>query len=121
VVGLTEQTAKLCGSWELAQSAGWALPHENICWVSERHNILVRDERGRLHSASGPACAYPDEWAIYAWHGIRVPQHVIEAPGAITIKMIDGEANQEVRRVMIERYGYERYAGTSKVVHEDAT
>ena len=72
-VGLTEQTEKLSGLWMLAKSAGWALPHQNICWVSERHNILERDERGRLHSMSGPACAYPDGWGIYAVHGVPRP------------------------------------------------
>ena len=40
VTGLVDQTSKLSGLWELAHSAGWALPHENICWVSERHHIL---------------------------------------------------------------------------------
>jgi hypothetical protein len=119
VTNLTEQTAKLSGLWELAQSAGWALPHQKICWVSERHHILNRNERGRLHSASGPACAYPDGWAIYAWHGVRVPQWIIEQPETITTAKIDAEANAEVRRVMIERYGYERYVSRAKVTHED--
>lgn len=76
VVGLVEETDKLSGLWELAQSAGWALPHQNICWVSERPNILHRDDRGRLHCDTGPAVAYPDGWAIYAAHGVRVPGDV---------------------------------------------
>ena len=104
VCALTEQTRKLNGLWELSQSAGWALPHKNICWVSERHNILTRDDRGRLHSLSGPACAYPDGWAIYAFHGVRVPQFVIERPREISVATIEKEANAEIRRVMIERY-----------------
>jgi hypothetical protein len=73
VAGLTEETAELSGSWELAQSAGWVLPHQNICWVAERHNILARDYTGRLHCETGPACAYPDGWEIYARHGVRAP------------------------------------------------
>jgi hypothetical protein len=80
VLHLTSQTARLSGLCELAQSAGWALPHENICWVSERHHLLARDDRGRLHALDGPACAYPDGWAIYAVHGVRVPGYVIERP-----------------------------------------
>ena len=108
-VGLTNQTEKLTGLWNLSQSAGWAIPHKEICWVSERHNILMRDERGRLHSVSGPACAYPDGWAIYAVHGVRVPEYVIERPEEITIAKIRDEKNAEVRRVMIERYGEAKY------------
>ena len=104
VVGLVEETDKLSGLWELVQSAGWALPHQNICWVSERPNILHRDDRGRLHCDAGPAVAFPDGWAIYAAHGVRVPRDVIERPDAITTAGIDSERNAEIRRVMIERY-----------------
>ena len=78
VLGLQRQTKKLTGLWSLAEAAGWALPHKNICWVSERHHILQRDGRGRLHSLVGPACAFPDGWAIYAVNGVRVPAHWVE-------------------------------------------
>ena len=107
--GLQSQTDKLIGLTEYSKNAGWFLPHQNICWVSERHNILRRDERGRVHDISGPAIMYPDGWAIYAWHGIRVPRWVIEQPQEISDLNIDSEANAEVRRVMLERYGLDRY------------
>jgi hypothetical protein len=117
---LTEQTKNLDGLWQLSKSAGWAIPHKEICWVSERHSILVRDERGRLHNLAGPACAYPDGWAIYAVHGVRVPAYIIESPHEITIEKIDAEANAEVRRVMIDRFGPKRYLEESgaKIVQE---
>ena len=106
---LVEQTEKLEGLWLLAKSAGWMLPHENICWVSERHNILERDERGLLHNLTGPACAYPDGWAIYAVHGVRVPSDIIEDRSTITVARIEAETNAEIRRVMIDLYGSKRY------------
>jgi hypothetical protein len=114
--GLTAQTDKLKGLWMLAKSAGWAIPHENICWVSERHNILERDERGRLHSISGPACAYPDGWGIYAVHGVLVPAGIIEDRASITVTRIEAEANSEVRRVMIDLYGPKRYLSDSGAI-----
>jgi hypothetical protein len=104
VLGLTVQTECLSGLWELAQSAGWAVPHQNICWVSERYNVLKRDESGLLHSLSGPACAYPDGWAIYVIHGVRVPAFVVERPDEITVEKIDKEDDAEIRSVMVERY-----------------
>jgi hypothetical protein len=129
VVGLTEQTEKLSGLWELAQSAGWALPHRDICWVSERHHVLSRDDDGLLHSLTGPACAYPDGWAIYAIHGVRVPQDVIERPQEIDVARIHNESNAEVRRIMIERYrhgeeingaaAFLRDAGAERLDHEE--
>ena len=40
VCGLADETEPLVGLFELAKSAGWALPHRDICWVSERHDIV---------------------------------------------------------------------------------
>ncbi len=122
VAGLNQQTEKLSGLWLLCKSSGWALPHQKICWISERHHILIRDERGRLHSLAGPACAYPDGWAIYAIHGVRVPRYVVEHPQEITVEKIKVESNVEVRRVMIERYGEDRYitdSGMKAVSHDE--
>jgi hypothetical protein len=104
VLGLTAETRKMSGLWELAQSAGWALPHRTICWVSERHNVLKRNEPGQMHSLTGPAFAWPDGFAIYAVHGVHVPPYVVERPEEITVERINSEDNAEVRRVMIERY-----------------
>lgn len=104
VLGLTAETEKLSGHWELAQSAGPVLPHQNICWISERRHILACDDDGLLHSLAGPACAYPDGFAIHAIHGVRVPAFVVGRPHEITVAKIDDEENAEVRRVMIERY-----------------
>lgn len=121
VVGLKPQTEKLAGLWQLAQSAGWVLPHQEICWISERHHVLSRDEQGRLHSLSGPSVAYPDGWKIYAVHGVRVPEYIIERPHEITTRKIDTENNAEIRRVMVERYGTDRYVMDSgaKPIHAD--
>jgi hypothetical protein len=118
-VGLVDETSKLSGLWELAQSAGWAAPYRNMCWVSERHCILACDEEGRLHSFVGPACAWPDGFAIYAVHGVRVPRYVIEAPQKISVEQIGGEENAEVRRVMMYRYRHgEEVSGTAAFMRD---
>jgi hypothetical protein len=121
VCGLKSETEKLEGLWLQAKNAGWYLPHEKICWISERHHILERDERGRLHCLTGPAVAYPDGWEIYAVHGVRVPEYVVTTPESITVEIIEKESNAEVRRIMIERYGLERYMQDcgATVIHSD--
>jgi hypothetical protein len=101
---LTDLVAPLAGLSELAKSAGWVLPHKGVCWVSERHRVLGRDERGQLHCETGPAVKYPDGWSIYAWHGIRVPADAIETPARqITLDRVLNERNAEVARVLMRR------------------
>ena len=121
VVGLAGETDRATGLMDLARCAGWAIPHERVCWISERHHILRRDDRGRIHCEDGPAIAYPDGWAIYAVHGVRVPEYVIERPEEISPAKIDGEKNSEIRRVMLDRFGPGRYlrdTGT-QAIHSD--
>ena len=105
----------------IAKNAGWFLPHEKICWVSERHTRVSKDIDGRLHNETGPSIAYPDGWSLYYWHGVSVTQQIVEAPETITVEQIEKEANAEVRRVMIERYGQARYLSDSGAVaiHQD--
>ena len=68
------------------------------------------------------AIEYPDGWGVYAWHGVRVPERVIRAPHSLTGQDILDERNAEVRRVMIERVGYERFLALSgaREIHADA-
>ena len=121
VCGLTEETGKLVGLLELAQSAGWWLPCEHICWVSERPNALHLDTQNRLHNEEGPAMAYPDGFRIYAVHGTRIPDYIIEQPDKITPQEIQSESNAEVRRVMLSKFGEDRYleAIGAEAIHQD--
>ena len=102
-------------------SAGWWWPHRDFVMVRNRPNAINRDDQGRLHSVAGPAIRWRDGWALYFVHGIRVPTTVVESPETLTIHDIQGEQNVEVRRVMIERFGHERYIRESgaKLVHRD--
>jgi len=111
------------------ESAYWWFPQKEFVMVSERpsviHRELVRSRDGnshhRLHCATGPACGFRDGWGVWAWHGVRVPQHVIERPEQIAINEIWKEQNVEVRRVMMERYGLSRFLVDSgaKRISED--
>jgi hypothetical protein len=121
VNGLVAETDKFAGIDALARSAGWAIPHSNICWVSERHNVLVRDEQSRLHNAGGPAVAFPDGWAIYAWHGVRVPQEWIMRPDELTPETVLRAPNLEHRRAGIEMLGWDRMLGqlNARIIDQD--
>jgi len=96
--------------WERLVLEGAAfVMHEEFCFVSDFPERLEFDDRNRLHSTEGPAIKWRDGWSVYYWHGTPVPAKIIESPELITIESINYEHNQEVRRVMIERYGAGRY------------
>jgi hypothetical protein len=50
-----------------------------------------------------------------------VPEHIVLEPSRITVEEIEKEANVEVRRVMIDKYGQSRYITDSGAieVHKD--
>jgi len=88
---------------------GWCWLYPDVAVVTERPTTLRLDEVGRLHSADGPALLYPDGFSAWCWHGVRVPSQVISSPHTLTVEQIKGEANAEVRRIMVERYGQAKY------------
>jgi hypothetical protein len=108
VLGLKQETEPLRGMWEIAQAANWWLPCADACFICERPKVYL-DERQRLHRDDGAAVEYPDGWSVYVWHGVRVPEHVILKPDEMAAQAIQHERNAEVRRVMLERFGEERY------------
>ena len=103
---------------ETMQSACWWWPHSQYIMVSERprciHRELTQPDqlRGvgshRLHCADGPAMAWPDGFAMWAWHGVRVTEQIICTPDTLTPEQIAKERNAQVRQVMVERLGIER-------------
>ncbi|WP_202638481.1 DUF6745 domain-containing protein [Bailinhaonella thermotolerans] len=94
---------------EVAASAGWWWPFERVALVCERPVELHRDEAGRLHRGDGPAMAFPDGFALHAWRGMPVPAGFGETMGSLTVGAIRAETNAELRRVMLEHFGYQRY------------
>lgn len=109
----SEQMSLLSGWANLARSVFWWYPFEHICFVCDRPQHIRRDQRGRLHSLDGSAVAFADGYAMYAVHGVRVPAMVIEQPECITLDMLEAERNVEVRRVLIDCYGKDRYVRDS--------
>lgn len=111
----------LDGLMQVARSAGWWWPFEHLVVLTERPVTLRQDVQGRLHAADGPAIAYADGFAVWAWHGVAVPRQVIEQPEQLTVGQIHNEPNAAVRQVMVERYGpdsYLRHASAERISHD---
>ncbi|MFF5932705.1 DUF6745 domain-containing protein [Streptomyces sp. NPDC012508] len=104
---------RLAGLAAVAAHAGWWWPYEKVAVVCERPVELHRDEAGRLDRGDGPALAFRDGFALYAWRGMPVPAEFLAGLGGLTPERIRAEENAELRRVMLEYYGYERYLAES--------
>lgn len=118
-----ERGDRLTGLAEVARNAGWWWPYENAVVISERPDVLHRDEAGRLDHGEGPALAYGDGFALHAWRGMPVPAAFLAELPSLTPERIRAEENAELRRVMLEYYGYDRYLTESgaEPVHRDET
>jgi len=93
---------------DAAVHGGPRIMHPDFCMVSDRPERLLVDDQHRPHCADGPSHRWRDGWCLYHWHGVRVPRRVIEQPDSLTAAVILGERDVEVRRVMLERAGFDR-------------
>ena len=94
--------------------------HPDFCLVCGPPERLFADEQGRPHCSDGPFCSWSDGSALYAIHGVPVAARVVERPETMTVAEIDAQQNAEVRRVMIERFGCDRYLRESGAEAVDA-
>jgi hypothetical protein len=85
-----------------------------LCWMTPGEALVdlrpaARFAGGRLHCEDGPALAWPGGPRVYFWRGVHVPAKVVLSPLELTAQDIVSEGDVEVRRVMLERYGAERF------------
>lgn len=117
VCGLEHQVKKLSGIFKISKNAGWWLPHEKICWVSERPCLIKQDSRWNLHNYDGPALTYPDGWSIYAFHGVHVPEkYALTSSDEINIDEVLKEPSSEVRMAVLGKTGLSKALG--KIDHQ---
>lgn len=103
----------------IAKNAFWFYPFKGICFVCDRPTFIGMDAEWRLHAIDRPAIEFSDGWKLYYVHGVEVPEFVIKNPEKITTQLIDDEKNAEVRRVMLEIYGVDRYLRDITPIHQD--
>lgn len=106
---------------DVSESCGWWWPMEGACVVCERPKICKVDDSGQIHNEEGPAWEYRDGFKAYAIHGTVVPEKVVMNPKDLTMDEINGETNTEVQRIMVDRFGPEKYleATGAELLDED--
>ena len=105
---------RLSGLQEVASSASWWIPCSDICWISERPNLLVRNDAGRLHCDSGAALSYPDGWNLWVIDGMTVDEQIVMQPETQATTQIDSDNNADRRSIRISRFGWPRYLKESR-------
>ncbi len=105
----------------ISKNCGWFFPGEEIAICSERPTIINMDDKDRLHSFTEPAIGFADGWNEYAIRGVSVPEMFVKDPASIRVDMITEEKNAEIKRIMVDLFGHERYIKESgaSLIHED--
>lgn len=107
IIGLRLSTHAAYGSWEHAAiHGGFRVMHEKFCLVSDFPEILRTDEQHRPHCETGPSHRWRDGWALYHWHGTRIPAAWIEDRASLTPLAALGQRNTELRRAACEILGW---------------
>jgi hypothetical protein len=119
--GTRHLVEQLDGLVALARTAGWCIPCRDVCYVSERHNVLRRDDAGRMHCEDGPAVGYPDGYSLFFWHGTRVPAEWILNRESLTAAKALSWPNLEERRAACEILGWAKILRelNATVINED--
>jgi hypothetical protein len=80
--------------------------HEKFCIISDRPEILTVDKDNKPHNDNGPFCKYRDGTAMWALHGIRVPQELVETPSEkLDARDWIKEENADWRRIAFQKIG----------------
>lgn len=100
------------GFWDL-------LATERIAFVVKKPVTAVRDGRHRLHCEHGPAVTWADGYANYYLEGLSVPEDAVLRPSTLDPDEVLAEPNLEIRRVLMERLGWDPFLQRAELQHED--
>jgi hypothetical protein len=110
---------KLYPLMEICKQTGWWWAFSDLCVATKRHTEIHRDAANRLHCEDGMAIKYGDGWGLYSWHGFTIPKShhwIITDKARLNPSVIEKEANAELRRIMLEIYGFSNYLEEAKAV-----
>ena len=89
---------------------------EKVAFIIERPCRIVHRELNnelQWHCVDGPVLEWPDGQKLWAIEGFFVDEQLVMRPDTQSIEQIHNEQNLEIRRIRIERYGWENYLKNS--------
>jgi internalin A len=106
---------------QLFEDCGWIFPFENICLVCDRPLHISFDSANELHAEGEPAIAFADGYSLYFHHGVKLTEEYGKLPPDLwQAEWLLSESNAELRRVLIERIGYDRICCELQAVELDS-
>ncbi|WP_245440201.1 DUF6745 domain-containing protein [Mesorhizobium sp. Z1-4] len=112
--------------WEQASiHGGFRVMHEEFCLVSDFPEAIRIDDENRPHCEDGPSHRWRDGWALYHWHGTRIPAEWIEDRDSLTPAMALTWENVDQRAAACEILGWHKIidmqisAGKGRLIDED--
>ena len=118
--------SKLNGLWECAQWCDWFIPFKDICIISQKAKWIKTKANSRgvqvIHAEGEPAIYYCDDFKIYAYEGVRLPEKYGSLhPRNWDPKWIDEETNADIRTALLKGIGYDRWiqATGGAIIHEE--
>lgn len=110
LLGLTDYRARW--HYDLMHEVPLCMTFETTALICKERPVIKRNASGELHCENGPAVAWSDGCGQYFFDGHALGNYgrkIVEQPETITVDDIRREENEEVKRIMIERYGWGRY------------
>ena len=105
---------------QLFEECGWIFAFEKICLICDRPLHLRFDAENRLHAEGESAIAFADGYSLYFHHGVKLPEQYGKVhPDLWEAQWILDEENAELRRLLIERIGYDRICCELQAVELD--
>ena len=123
IIGLRLPEHEKYEAWEQAAiHGGYRIMHPEFCLVSDFPEFTRMDDHNRPHCADGPSHRWRDGWSLYHVHGVRINDGSwIDNPEILTVDRVLGERNSEIRRVMVDRIGPDRFFAEARpeILDED--
>ena len=104
----------------IMKSIGWFYPFDDFVVITDRPELIKRDDDGRLHSEHGPALKYRDGYELHSLDGVRVPPEWTAGKFPTSAEILN-LTNPEQRAVACKYVGWHNMLEglNAKLVDED--
>src|ERR687885_984531 len=105
---------------QLLAECGWIFMFRNVCYVCSRPTKLSLDSEYRLHAEGEAAIAFADGYSLYFHLGVILPEKYGQIhPDLWQAQWLLEERNAELKRILIQKIGYDRICQQLQAVELD--